>query len=278
MISKKKFLIVASSAMLTFGMNAETITTNEEWYDPSDWFDGDDVDYEQVDTLAGTYAEDPEPSGDLDSWDKRYDSLRLYGDSLGYVYTSYLILPYEEGEQKWQEQNTSESKARKEYENAEKDRDYVRGESKSSQSGYNKEKADKKKTDKKMKSDQGQPSDYEKMLVRGEIEAFSQIDFEGESKDNDLIKIKLENGDSAVVDLGTDSARDDLQLKDGDRIMVRGTKDKIDGKIILVAEEVTVGNPSSSQKDKKSKNYGDQKQKDQHQKMKSMHDSHNENS
>jgi hypothetical protein len=81
--------------------------------------------------------------------------------------------------------------------------------------------------------------------VRGEIDGFKHVDLRSSARDrqqHSLVRIKLENGRSQVVALGPKRDMDDFNFRVGMPIVITGQPGRIDGREVLFAERIRVGN------------------------------------
>jgi hypothetical protein len=75
--------------------------------------------------------------------------------------------------------------------------------------------------------------------VEGRIEGFRHVYLrpsEGQREQHSMVKLRLQDGRSVVVDLGRKHDMDDLNLQKGDRITLRGRQGAVDGRSVFFAE------------------------------------------
>jgi len=89
-----------------------------------------------------------------------------------------------------------------------------------------------------------------KRTLEGEIADFRNIKLGDARKDHLFVKLKLEDGKSAVVDFGPGASMSQLGLDEGDRVIIRGGMAKIDGKSILCAKSMRVIDPLESDQER----------------------------
>lgn len=80
--------------------------------------------------------------------------------------------------------------------------------------------------------------------LSGRVDGFRTVklrNHRGTSSEHSLIRVRLENGQEAVVDLGTRKSLEDLELQKGDRIRIQGHRGTIDGRTVLMANQIRVG-------------------------------------
>lgn len=85
--------------------------------------------------------------------------------------------------------------------------------------------------------------------LQGQVQGFREITLrrgEGAPEDHTWVKINLESGYSAVVDLGPEKELADLELEQGDPIRVWGRHANIAGQNVLIANRIRVGNETIS--------------------------------
>ena len=177
----------------------------EEWYDPSDWFNDDNQisyetddgwdDSEWYDSYYDTYWYDT----DYDQAD--YDAYH----PVGYVY--YI---WDTDNSEWAESGR-QTKSRN-----------ATGDKRSGNRGT---------MDRSSRID-------------GRIDGFKKVslsDHKGVKQNHSFVKVKLENGKSRVISLGERVDTADLSLKKGDKITASGKVVKVDGKKILLADTIRTG-------------------------------------
>jgi len=88
--------------------------------------------------------------------------------------------------------------------------------------------------------DVGQPMpNSSAVTVRGQVLATRGVSMQGVPSDHHLIRLRSDDGQRLVVDLGSREAlRKDLRLQKGERIAVRGSTGQMDGTPILYARQV----------------------------------------
>lgn len=80
--------------------------------------------------------------------------------------------------------------------------------------------------------------------LSGRIDGFRHLNLRnavGQRGQHSLVKITLQNGRSAVVDLGPKRNLDKIDLQKGDRIRVKGQRGRVDGRQVLMANQVRLG-------------------------------------
>jgi hypothetical protein len=81
--------------------------------------------------------------------------------------------------------------------------------------------------------------------ISGRITDVSKIDLNKQGEDSLLVRLKMDDGSAVVVDLGKDTNLEDLDLEKNSQVRVRGEREFIDGKSILVAEQISVDGEST---------------------------------
>lgn len=91
-------------------------------------------------------------------------------------------------------------------------------------------------------ADGTQRSDQDKLTLKGTVEAFStaSINQRGQQSERGLARIRLENGRSAIVDLGDRRDLRKVDIEQGDFVKIGGTKSSLNGQTILVADRLRV--------------------------------------
>lgn len=181
----------------------------EEWYDPTDWFDddydhGDQIDYEETwridynddDYYADwDYYLDEDDPADYDYWDSPYDYDAGYDDGADWDYYS-----------------DEDDPADYDYWDSPYDFDY--------------------------RTAADRP--LQRFELHGELDAWQRRDLEGQRNAHTLVRLRMEDGASAVVNLGPNVELDRLRLDGGDMVAVRGVRGSIDGQAVLMAQAVHV--------------------------------------
>jgi len=184
----------------------------EEWYDPSDWFNEDNkIDYED-------YAYD-----DSSYTDNYWNGYNYYGD-YGYDYTNYdpAVVGYDYYYQ-WSPEDKSWTE--------------VKGDK--SESGKRSASAKEMSKDKKTK-------DIDKkdvLTMRGTIQSVGKAKTKGAKQDHSYVVLEAASGKTILVDFGPKAQLDKVKLEKGGKIQVRGPRVKLDGKYVLVAQQVSAMNP-----------------------------------
>ena len=84
--------------------------------------------------------------------------------------------------------------------------------------------------------------DRQRMTLEGEVESFGTINLsqQGEQRERGLARVRLENGRSAIVDLGDRRDLRNVDIAQGDHVMIGGTKRTIAGRTVLSADRLRV--------------------------------------
>lgn len=180
----------------------------EEWYDPSDWFNEDDkVDYED-DGYDDSYYSDP-----------YWSSYDYYGD-YGYDYVAYdpAVVGYDYYYQ-WSPEDQTWSE--------------VKGD---------KSESDKRRTEAKEQSKDKKTKNIDKkdvLTMRGTIQSVDKTKAKGGKKEHTYAMLDAGSGKSVLVDFGPNAQLDKVKLEKGKKIQVRGPRVKLGGKYVLVAQQVS---------------------------------------
>jgi|GEM_PF-2038019 len=196
----------------------------EEWYDPGDWFDDEfssGVDYEETGRDWGWdwdwgWDDDDDYYDDDDYDDDYYDD--YYGDDDFFGYGDRDRDP-----DHWDRRRDDAAMDRERY-----DRRF--------NNQQRRDRADTMRGD-RQDARQGMGS----AQVRGEIEAWQRKRLEGQRDAHTLVRMRVEDGRSAIVNLGPNVDVRRLDLDEEDRVMVRGMRGRIDGRPVLMAQSVQVG-------------------------------------
>lgn len=178
-------------------------TSEEEWYDASDWFDGDDVDYDASQDQNRSY----------DQADNRYDN-QGWSDNMndevdGYaVYTIYTVRTNPNGENTWQESQNNSWR-----------NNANRSASNRDQSTF---------------SQQSQQ-------VQGKIKSLETVKFSdgSQSKAHCLATVKLDQGPTLLMTLGEKKGLKKLDLEKGDQVTIEGSTGEVGGSLIFVADKIS---------------------------------------
>lgn len=230
--------LCAGAAVFALAATGPAAPVNEdEWYDPTDWFDGNNVEHDDTYDWYDydynyDYADDwnhysawgdsaAEPDYDENYWNN-YDwtgskpAARTRGERMAErsetssqpatVYT-YVLYAEPIGKQSMAQQAQQARQGEQ------------------ARSG----------------STGGSPQDKKIARLHGTIEGLQEMNLRrqsGATGPHTIAKIKLENGKTTVASLGRSSQLEDLDLKAGDSIQAVGQKGMIDGETIFVANEL----------------------------------------
>ena len=184
----------------------------EEWYDPSDWFNDDNrIDYEDYG------YDDPYYS------DTYWNSYDYYGD-YGYDYTAYdpAVVGYDYY-----------------YQWSPVDQDWTEVEGDKAESDKRSADAKEQSKDKKTKN----IDEKEVVTMRGTIKSVGKAKTKGAKQDHTFAVIEAGSGKSVLVDFGPKAQLGKVKLEKGNKIQVRGPRTKLDGRFVLVAQQVSAINP-----------------------------------
>jgi hypothetical protein len=181
----------------------------EEWYDPSDWFNEDNTtDYEYDDSY---YSSDVWDGYDYYS-DYSYDYSGYDSASTGYDYY-YQWSPLESD---W-----SETKGDKSVSTEKRDEALEMSKDKK-----------KKSMDKK-----------DVLTMKGTIKSVGKAKAKDGDKEHTFVVIEASEGKTVLVDFGPKAMVGKIKLEKGNKIQVRGPRTKLGGKYVLVAQQVSAINP-----------------------------------
>lgn len=224
----------------------------EEWYDPSDWFNSDDsVDYEYdwadwpyyYDTYSTAYWDgyydgyyDDEFGYDYwnDAWPYGYTSAYTDGYYDGYYdqlydydydpyYYTYSVAVVPEADK---DNNRKQAQKQRDAEKRARDTSRQRG-----------DRAGKAKRDSEMDK-QKAAEESTKTRVRGMVSTISQTD--RDTGDNLVLRIGFDNRDAVVANFGPKMKRNKLPIESGDRATLIGEHKTANGQKTLVVSKVTV--------------------------------------
>ncbi len=183
----------------------------EEWYDPSDWFNDDGaVDVEELD----------------DAWGYDYD---YYGDDFWASPDYYYVYAYDPAafapdysavyyqwvpdEETWDEVEGDEEASKKAAADAKK------------------KQGDNKSQDRIKKEDV--------VTMRGTIKGMTELKPEGADKPHQFVILDAAKGQHVLVDLGGEKLPEKIKLEEGRKIQVRGPRAKVNGRYLLIAQQVS---------------------------------------
>lgn len=188
----------------------------EEWYDPSDWFNDDNsVDYEDDGYDDSYYT------------DTYWDSYDYYGD-YGYDYTGYD--PAVVGDDYY-------------YQWSPQDRNWTEVKGDKAESDKRSAEATEKSKDKKTKN----IDKKDVLTMRGTIQNVDMAKTKGSKQDHTFAMLDAGSGKSVLVDFGPKAQLDKVKLDKGNKIQVRGPRVKLGGKYVLVAQQVSSINPDKKE-------------------------------
>lgn len=81
--------------------------------------------------------------------------------------------------------------------------------------------------------------------VSGKIDGFKRVKV-GEGGENLFVKLTMENGQSAYVNLGSIESAGSVELRKGEHVEIQGTRKQMDGKTVLEAKNINVGSNEHS--------------------------------
>lgn len=184
----------------------------EEWYDPSDWFNDDGmIDIEDV----GAYGyDDPYYTGTV--WtDPGY-----YGD-YGYDHEGYgTATTGQEGYAQWDPVDQKWTDVAANAEAAKQQRDAARKRTGDKQA--------QKKIDKK-----------DVVTLRGTVKNVGRAKTKGSDKEHTYAVLSVAKGKDVLVDFGTRTEMGKMKIEKGRKLQVRGPRTKFAGKYVLVAQQVS---------------------------------------
>jgi hypothetical protein len=191
----------------------------EEWYDPSDWFNEDNqVSVEEV----GTYGYD-DPYYTNDFWTGN----TYYGD-YGYDTADYDLA------------NTG---ANNYYQWDPEDSNWIV--TASNQSDERRQEA--KQQAGKQPDKKGSKVDRKDVItMRGTVSNVTRVKTKNSSREHTYAVLNVSGDRSVLVDFGPATKMGDVKLEKGKRIQVRGPRTKLNGRYVLVAQQVSAINQGSS--------------------------------
>jgi plastocyanin len=80
--------------------------------------------------------------------------------------------------------------------------------------------------------------------LQGRVESVREVEIEGQDDQHTLVSLRLENGQSKIVDLGPRLDLEDIDLEEGSNVAIRGFPGRIDGRSVLMATSVRVDGES----------------------------------
>ncbi len=250
---------VLAGILLGFCATAPAQVNEDEWYDPTDWFDGNNLEYD--DTYDGIYDYDYDYDYDAawdgygtwgtDVWDDDYYD-EDYWDNYDWDLTSSSVAASSTPNSSTSGSSASSSSDSQSSSNA--GSNSSSGESEAASANQDAvlysyvlyvepEQGKQGKSSEQQAGKAGKSKTDSQQLARlsGTIEGLRTMDLQrrsGATGKHTIAKIKLENGKSTIVSLGRNSQLDDLQLKEGDKIEAIGGQGRIDGETVFVAHRL----------------------------------------
>lgn len=196
----------------------------EEWYDPSDWFD-DWFDERRVDFESDWYEDD-----EYEDYSENYYDYGYGNQSYGDEYDAYRVYYYSDlyDDQQRQQQGQQTQDRQQDHRVADQQRQPQQRQSQQRQSQQ------------RQQSEQ-QRQTQQQAELRGQIEDWRRVSLQGDRDQHTLVKLRLQDGTSKVVDLGPNVELSRLDLQRGDQVAVHGMKGMINGRDVLMAQRVRVG-------------------------------------
>lgn len=234
--------------------------TDEQWYDPTDWFDGDDYDYVGWDEYSAD--QDWETFDWQDDWNYDYnndynqlsenntsdmDSYRFNqrnqrweenpsGSTSQDTPASFYIITFEPvGQQSQDQQTRNQNQSMRSRQQGQQERSMQSGQQSAMRS------QDRNSTSSQWENRE-QRSSQQSQTFRGTVEAFRHTqlsDREGNQTTYSLAKVKLDNGRTVVMSLGEKEELQKLNLEKGDQVSIQGTTGRLGGQRILIAQRVS---------------------------------------
>ncbi len=201
--------LIALAGLLAFIPPLHAQVEEDEWYDPTDWFNGNNIESDDTYDYTDTWDYDY----DNDYWDGYtwYDSVydRDYNTTMTRVYPYYWQAYYytPARDNQW---NNDRNNTRSDRDNRSSSAD--------------------------RSSDRSQ-----RMTLRGTVQGVRDMqlrDTYGNTETFTIAKVKLDNGNTSVVNLGRQAEfrRNDLQK--GDQIKAVGSRGRIAGQDVFVARQI----------------------------------------
>lgn len=186
----------------------------EEWYDPSDWWD-DDFGEEMIDFEA-------------DWWETGWDDDRAYDEEVYYYYYD-LDRPYAHDERT--DYDPFYNQDRTYYDNP-----YI---------DYGDRDQQAQRDDDRRTRQYDQQRDMRRPMrqaqLRGELEDWTTVQLRGQPDAHTLVRLRVADGTSKVVNLGPNVSLTRLDLDSGDRLEVFGDRGQINGRDVLMAKRMRIG-------------------------------------
>lgn len=197
----------------------------EEWYDPSDWFNKDDgkVDIEEV----GNYGYDDTWYGSS-LWNDYgyYDAYSYDYDDYQPTYTGYdSYEQWDPVENRWVEVNATEEASKKKQQEA--------------------------KTKAKEKPSTRQFAKKDVVTMRGKVTNVTKVKTKGGDSEHTYAMLDVDKGKAVLVDFGPKAGMGKVKIEKGKDLQVRGPRAKFAGKYVLVAQQVSELKPGQNGKNAK---------------------------
>ncbi|MDQ8194893.1 hypothetical protein QEH59_10680 [Coraliomargarita sp. SDUM461004] len=201
-------------------------TSEEEWYDPRDWFDGDKIDHEPAGDSKSSWA-----FWQQDNWEDNYpDSTVLENQSQTRTASGYV---WNDEQQKWEKDDSINSNENYNYGTATTNVDGSQLRTRSSQHSENSTMRD---------NDHRSDSKMKQQHLSGQILAFRKMNLQATDAatptENIVAKVELNSGKQIVMSLGEKRSLDRLELEKGDSIELSGVGGQVNGEPLFIVKEL----------------------------------------
>ncbi len=197
----------------------------DEWYDPGDWFDGnnyerdgsDQYGWDDNNTWDESYADN-----NLDTYDSSTTNTTVSDNNTNGVVSSPYYYYWDPVVIGWTTTDPADTKANSQANN-------------------------------KQNKNQQQSGAKDMTTFQGKVDGFRKVDLQtrdGKNEQHSFVRVRLKNGDARVVSLGTRVNMSDLDLEKGDKISVSGKNARIDNRDVLVAKQIQVADQTFRIKEK----------------------------
>lgn len=206
----------------------------EEWYDVGDWFDSGGYEEMYTADYDDPYYENHYwNQGSATSWDG------AWYDSYNYDPVDYGFYSWNPQANEWQRQQ-NQQRGQQAKRNQRQNQPSQKAQRNQNQ---NEQRAQAQRDQRQNKHQQADQRKKNPVQLSGTIDGFRRINVENAKKDvrqHTFVKVNLENGNKAIIDLGEKKGLSDLDLQKGDSIKVRGRTGQIGNRTVVRASRIKV--------------------------------------
>ena len=83
-------------------------------------------------------------------------------------------------------------------------------------------------------------SSQKQVSIRGQLEGYSRVQLKGQQDPHMVVRLRMQDGERAFVNLGPNTSLGDLSLNRGDKVVIKGNRGTIDGRSVLMARSIQI--------------------------------------